>query len=168
MIIYTDGIRQICNNTSVSKYNKHFCYAKDFVANLGQNSVAFLGDAIIEIKRFNSKCTYGHHSVLPSSQSCSRRSHQHCCMLHLYSLLDKSECSLVRIAPFHKLKIYTWFQKMSFNVKKISWTCAPSEDSDQTAQMRSLIRIFSGRMLDSQEAKFLHVDNGRHVCPAEI
>ena len=29
------------------------------------------------------------------------------------------------------------------------WTCIPSEDSDQTAQMRSLIRIFTGRILDS-------------------
>ena len=29
-------------------------------------------------------------------------------------------------------------------------TCAPSEDSDQTARMRSLIRIFTGCILESQ------------------
>ena len=32
-------------------------------------------------------------------------------------------------------------------------TCAPSEDSDQPAHSRSLIRIFTGRMLDSQGCK---------------
>ena len=31
--------------------------------------------------------------------------------------------------------------------------CAPSEDSDQTARMRSLIRVFTGRMLDSLGCK---------------
>ena len=33
------------------------------------------------------------------------------------------------------------------------WTCAPSEDSDQTAHSRSLIRIFTGRILDRQGCK---------------
>ena len=33
------------------------------------------------------------------------------------------------------------------------WTCAPSEDSDQLAHSRSLIRIFTGRILDSQGCK---------------
>ena len=32
-------------------------------------------------------------------------------------------------------------------------TCAPSEDLDQPAHSRSLIRIFSGRLLDSQGYK---------------
>ena len=32
-------------------------------------------------------------------------------------------------------------------------TSAPSEDSDQTAHSRSLIRIFSGHILDSQGCK---------------
>ena len=36
--------------------------------------------------------------------------------------------------------------------------CAPSEDSDQTERMRSLIRIFTECILDSQDAKFLHAD----------
>ena len=34
--------------------------------------------------------------------------------------------------------------------KKDLWTCAPSEDSDQPAHSRSLIRIFTVRILDSQ------------------
>ena len=33
-------------------------------------------------------------------------------------------------------------------------TCAPSEDSDQPAHSRRLIRIFTGRKLDSQECSF--------------
>ena len=33
-------------------------------------------------------------------------------------------------------------------------TCAPSEDSDQTAHVRSLIRIFTGRISDSQMQSF--------------
>ena len=37
--------------------------------------------------------------------------------------------------------------------KTYLWTCAPSEDSDQTAHSRSLIRIFTGRILDSQGCK---------------
>ena len=32
-------------------------------------------------------------------------------------------------------------------------TCPPSEDSDQPAHSRSLIRIFTGRILDSQGCK---------------
>ena len=36
--------------------------------------------------------------------------------------------------------------------------CAPSEDSDQTAHSRSLIRIFNGPIL-AKEATFLHADN---------
>ena len=35
--------------------------------------------------------------------------------------------------------------------KMFLWTCAPREDSDQTAHSRSLIRIFTGRILDIQE-----------------
>ena len=35
-------------------------------------------------------------------------------------------------------------------------TCAPSEDSDQTAHSRSLIRIFTGRNLDSQGCNRFH------------
>ena len=38
------------------------------------------------------------------------------------------------------------------------WTCVPSEDSDQPAYSRSLIRIFVGRILDSKV--FFHADNG--------
>ena len=37
--------------------------------------------------------------------------------------------------------------------------CAPSEDSDQTAHSRSLIRIFTGRILNSQGCNFLRSDN---------
>ena len=44
--------------------------------------------------------------------------------------------------------------KMSHNVKKTYLrTCAPSEDSDQTAHLRSLIRIFTWRTLASQGCK---------------
>ena len=38
-------------------------------------------------------------------------------------------------------------------------TCAPSEDSDQPAHSRSLIRIFMGRTWVAKDAKFLHADN---------
>ena len=34
-------------------------------------------------------------------------------------------------------------------------TCAPSEDSDQTAHSRSVIRIFPRRIFDSQECSFV-------------
>ena len=34
------------------------------------------------------------------------------------------------------------------------WTCAPCEDSDQPAHLRSLIRIFTECFLDSQGCKF--------------
>ena len=34
-------------------------------------------------------------------------------------------------------------------------TCVPSEDSDQHAHSRSLIRIFTGHILDIKAAKFL-------------
>ena len=39
---------------------------------------------------------------------------------------------------------------MSRNVKKLTYGRAPREYSDQTARSRSLIRIFTGRILDSQ------------------
>ena len=39
-------------------------------------------------------------------------------------------------------------------------TCTTSEDSDQPAHSRRLIRIFTGRFfLASQRCKFLHADN---------
>ena len=34
--------------------------------------------------------------------------------------------------------------------KTYLWTCAPSEDSDQPAHSLSLVRIFTGRILDCQ------------------
>ena len=44
------------------------------------------------------------------------------------------------------------FQKETFEPQRQKYlrTCALSEDSDQTAHSRSLIRIFTGRILDSQ------------------
>ena len=33
------------------------------------------------------------------------------------------------------------------------WTCAQSKNSDQSAHLRSLIRIYTGRILDRQECK---------------
>ena len=45
---------------------------------------------------------------------------------------------------------------MSEQVPRI---CAPSEDSDQPAHSRSLIRIFIRRILGSKHAKFLHAVN---------
>ena len=42
---------------------------------------------------------------------------------------------------------------MNRNVRKRNQPCAPIEDSDQTARSRSLIRIFSGCVLDSQGCK---------------
>ena len=36
--------------------------------------------------------------------------------------------------------------------------CAPSEDSDQTAHSRSLIRIFTGRIWIANDAKFLRAE----------
>ena len=49
---------------------------------------------------------------------------------------------------------------------KYNRTGAPSEDSDQPAHSRSLIRIVTGRFLDSQECKVLHADNEDWLdCP---
>ena len=41
-------------------------------------------------------------------------------------------------------------QQMTHNVRKrtFGFDCAPSEDSDQPAHSRSLIRTFTGRILD--------------------
>ena len=39
------------------------------------------------------------------------------------------------------------------------WTCAPSEDSDQPAHSRSLIRIFAWCIWITKDAKLLHTDN---------
>ena len=45
--------------------------------------------------------------------------------------------------------------------------CAPSEDSDQPAHSRSLIRNFTGRIfLTAKNAKFLHADNEDSDQPA--
>ena len=38
--------------------------------------------------------------------------------------------------------------------------CAPSEDLDQHAHLRSQIRIFAVRIWTDKDAKFLHADNG--------
>ena len=38
-------------------------------------------------------------------------------------------------------------------------TCTPSEDSDQPAITRSLIRIFTGDVLTASDAKILQADN---------
>ena len=43
---------------------------------------------------------------------------------------------------------FIWFESETY-----IRTCAPSEDSDQTAHSRSLIRIFPGRILDTQGRK---------------
>ena len=58
---------------------------------------------------------------------------------------DSTECKQYTFEPQHQ---ETWF-----------WTCAPSEDSDQPACSRSLIRIFTGHALDSQGCKvFFYAD----------
>ena len=42
--------------------------------------------------------------------------------------------------------------KLSWNpAKGTKFACAPIEDSDQTAHMRSLIRVFDGRFIGRQE-----------------
>ena len=41
-------------------------------------------------------------------------------------------------------------------------TCAPSKDSDQPAHLRSLIRIFAGRIVDSQWCKVSSCGQRRH------
>ena len=43
--------------------------------------------------------------------------------------------------------------------KRTFWTNAPSEDSDQTAHSRKLIRISAGALWIAKTAKFLHADN---------
>ena len=45
---------------------------------------------------------------------------------------------------------FLWTDKWTARQNMYLWTRAPSEDSDQTAQSRSLIRIFTGRSLHSQ------------------
>ena len=42
---------------------------------------------------------------------------------------------------------------MSHNVKTFLRTCVPGKDSDQLAHLNSLIRIFTGHILDSQGCK---------------
>ena len=42
-------------------------------------------------------------------------------------------------------------------------TCAPSEDSDQPAHSRSLIKILTGRILDSQGCKFPLSEQRRQI-----
>ena len=42
---------------------------------------------------------------------------------------------------------------MNLNVRKRIFGRAPSENSDQPAFLRSLIRIFTGRILDSPKCK---------------
>ena len=57
----------------------------------------------------------------------------------------------------HELSIYgdgsTMVSKEPQRQKIYLRKCVPSEDSDQTARSRSLIRIFAGRILDSQGRK---------------
>ena len=43
--------------------------------------------------------------------------------------------------------------------KTYLWTRTPSENSDQSAQSRSLIRTSLGALLRAEDATFLHADN---------
>ena len=62
----------------------------------------------------------------------------------------KSNTILPRRLPVHiPICMKTQLAAMSEYLRK----CAPSDDSDHTAHSRSLIRIFTGRILDSQECK---------------
>ena len=65
-------------------------------------------------------------------------------------------------APFHLkvIAIQPW-EKITYKQHSIRnvRTCAPSEDSDQTAHSHSLIRIFTERILVAKDAKFLHAHN---------
>ena len=47
--------------------------------------------------------------------------------------------------------------QLSHNVRK--HTYAPNDDSDHPAHSRSRIKIFAGRILNSQGCKVFHVDN---------
>ena len=60
------------------------------------------------------------------------------------------------VSPIFCMVCYTFKPHVK---KKYFRTCAPSEDSEQTAHPRSLIRIFTGRILNSKDAKVLHTDN---------
>ena len=46
--------------------------------------------------------------------------------------------------------------------KANNWTCVPSEDSDQTWQLFSLIRGFAERSLIANDPRFLHWDSRLH------
>ena len=49
------------------------------------------------------------------------------------------------------------------------WTCAPSEDSDQHAHSRSLIRFIICHISDNQECKdLIHADNEDSDQPARM
>ena len=65
-------------------------------------------------------------------------------MVNLLSQLNKSEC-----------------------VKKYFLTCAPSEDLDQTAHLRSLIRVFTGRSVDSQGCNVVQTDSEESESTAD-
>ena len=56
----------------------------------------------------------------------------------------------------HDLLVPTKIQRNMYEQKSQKMylrTCVPSEDSDQTAHLRSLIRIFTGLILESQGCK---------------
>ena len=62
------------------------------------------------------------------------------------------------IKPGQVSKVLCFFcavfrKKMDHNVRKRTFGHAPSEDSDQTAHLRSLIRILTGCILENQESQ---------------
>ena len=54
--------------------------------------------------------------------------------------------------PINLLNVYTLYSSIIEPVfsRKYNLACAPIEDSDQTAHLRSLIRVFDGRSMGSQ------------------
>ena len=67
---------------------------------------------------------------------------------------DRLENSVFcRWNPSYYIYPLTWRRNKQQRQETNLRTCAPREDSDQTAHTRSLIRIFTGRILDYQGRK---------------
>ena len=99
-----------------------------------------------------------------SSQRLQVRTKQKCSYICVVTtenvLLDTCALRRFRLRKNHHWAHFGWPIMQSFFIRWVHmseiflWTLAPSEDSDQTAHSRSLIRILTGHSLDGQECKF--------------
>ena len=78
----------------------------------------------------------------------------------LQNIFSYGVMTFSRVAAYMQMHTSWRWRRHDVNRQKMYvWKCTPSEDSDQLAHSRSLIRIFTGSIMDSQGCKFFHVDN---------